>query len=360
MKILKITDVYVIRKFLGTYFFTVLLFIAIVAIIDFNVKVDDFITKSVPTSAIVFDYYLNFTAYVINLISPLLIFIAVIFFTSKLADNSEIIAILSSGISLNRLMRPYIISATLVAIMNFLLSSYVIPPGNIIRIDFENKYIRDRRVIYSANIQLEVEPGVTAYFDRFDSDNNTGYRFSLDKFNDKELVSRMIAKTIIYDSAYHWTAKNYIIRDFVGMKEKITKGDVIDTTLTIVPSDFMISANDFEQMTTTQLKNYIARQKKRGIGNIQLFEIEYHKRYAIPFASFILTIIGVSVSSRKVKGGMGLNIGIGFLLSFSYILFLQISSSLAVNGIVNALIAAWIPNLLYTVIAALLYRKAPR
>jgi lipopolysaccharide export system permease protein len=287
------------------------------------------------------------------------VFIAVIFFTSQMANNSEIIAILSNGISFKRLMRPYMISATAIAIMTFMLNSYVIPPGNITRINFENKYVKDKSVVYSSNIQLEVEPGVTAYFDRFDSSIKTGYRFSLDKFEGKGLVSRMTAKTIVWDTAYHWTVNDYMIRNFIGMKEEVSIGDKIDTTLTIVPSDFMISVNDNEQLTTPQLKRYIDRQKKRGIGNIQLFEIEYHKRFAMSFAAFILTIIGASLSARKIKGGMGMNIGLGLLLSFTYILFLQLSFSFAISGFVSSFIAVWIPNIVYSLIAAFLYRRAP-
>ncbi|MDR0866368.1 MAG: LptF/LptG family permease [Candidatus Symbiothrix sp.] len=357
---LKILDWYIIKKFIGTYFFAILLIISISVMFDFNEKLDKFIRNSAPTHAIIFDYYLNFIPYFANLFSPLFVFIAVIFFTSKLADNSEIIAMLSSGISFKRLMRPYMISAGLIAGMTFLLNSYVIPPANITRIEFQNTYVRDKRVISSENVQLEVEPEVIAYFDRFDSDTRTGYRFSLEKFEGKELKSRMTAQQIVWDSAYHWTVKDYMIRNFVGMKEEITTGQSIDTTLTIIPSDFMISIYDSEQMTTPQLKKYIDRQKKRGIGNIQLFEIEYHKRYSMALAAFILTIIGASLSSRKVKGGMGFNIGIGLLLSFSYILFMQVSSSFAISGLVSPFIAVWIPNVVYTFIALYLYTKAPR
>ena len=357
---MKKIDWYIIKKFLGTYFFAILLIISISVMFDFNTKVDNFISKEAPVQAIIFDYYLNFIPYFANLFSPLFVFIAVIFFTSKLADNSEIIAILSSGVSFRRLMRPYMISATLIAIMTFLLNSYIIPPGNVTRIEFQNKYVRDKRTMYEGNIQLEVEPGVIAYFDRFDNATKRGTRFSLEKFEDKKLVSRMTAQSITWDSTYHWKVKNYMIRNFEGMKETIITGTEIDTILSIVPSDFMISAYDSEQMTTPELKTYIDRQKKRGIGNIQLFEIEYHKRYAMTFAAFILTIIGASLSSRKVKGGMGLKIGLGLLLSFSYILFMQISSSFAISGTVSAFVAVWIPNLLYAIIAIYLYTKAPR
>jgi lipopolysaccharide export system permease protein len=357
---LKIIDVYIIKKFLGTYFFAILLIISIAVMIDFNTKVDDFIAQAAPNKAIFLDYYLNFIPYFANLFSPLFVFIAVIFFTSKLADNSEIIAMLSTGLSFRRLMRPYMISAALIAAMSFLLDSYVIPPANVTRIEFQNTYIRDKRNTFSSNIQLEVEPGVIAYFDRFDTTTKTGRRFSLEKYDGKELVSRLTAQTITYDTLYHWRINDYLIRDFIGMKEIQTLGQSKDTTLQIIPSDFMISIYDSEQMTTPELKHYLNRQKKRGIGNIQLFEIEYYRRFAMPFAAFILTIIGASISSRKVKGGMGLHIGLGLLLSFSYILFQQISASFAISGALSPLIAVWIPNILYAFIAAYLYSKAPR
>ncbi|MCL1933699.1 MAG: LptF/LptG family permease [Candidatus Azobacteroides sp.] len=357
---LSIIDWYIIKKFLGTYIFTVFLFIAITVIIDVNQKFDDFIKNSASAHAIIFDYYLNFIPYFINAFSSLFVFIAVIFFTSKLADNSEIIAMLSSGLSFDRLVVPYLISASIIAVLTFGLNSYVIPPGNVKRIEFENKYVKDRKTKYAPHIQIEVDPGVYAYFSSFNNYDNRGNGFSLDRFEGKELVSRLTAQSITWDSAYHWTINSYIIRNFEGMKETITKGEKADTILAIMPSDFLISIGDSEQLTTPELKTYIDRQKKRGIGNIQQFEIEYYKRFATSFASFILTIIGVSLSSRKVKGGMGMNIGLGLLLSFSYILFMQITSTFAVSGLVSPWVAVWIPNVVYTFVAAFLYKKAPR
>jgi lipopolysaccharide export system permease protein len=359
-KFLKTIDWYIIKKFIGTYVFAMLLILAISVMFDFNEKLDKFIRNGAPTHAIIFDYYLNFIPYFANLFSPLFVFIAVIFFTSRLADHSEIIAMLASGISFDRLIRPYLISAGLIAAMTFLLNSFVIPPANITRNDFHDKYVRSIKNTYSSNIQLEVEPDVIASFDRFDANSSTGYRFSLDRLENKELKSRMTAQQIIWDSAYHWTVKDYMIRDFVGMEEVVTTGEKIDTTLAIIPSDFMISRYDSEQMTTPQLKSYIDRQKKRGIGNIQEFEIEYHKRFAMALAAFILTIIGASISSHKVKGGMGLHIGIGLLLSFSYILFMQVSSSFAISGLMSPFIAVWTPNIIYLAIAIFLYTRAPR
>ncbi|MCD7936491.1 MAG: LptF/LptG family permease [Tannerellaceae bacterium] len=357
---LKILDWYIIRKFLGTYIFAITLILTISVVFDINEKIDSFLKPEVPLKDIIVDYYLNFIPYYGNLFSPLFTFIAVIFFTSKLADNTEVIAMLASGMSFRRLMVPYIISAAIISLSSFILASYVIPPSNEKRIEFQNKYIRNKKIESVRNFQIEIEPGVIAYFDRYDDRSGMGYRFSLDHFNDKQLISRLSANSIKYDSLYHWTLRDYIIRDFDGMHEYITQGNSKDTTLAIIPADFLISPTDCELMTTPQLATYIERQKVRGIGNIQTFQIEYHKRYAAIMASFILTIIGVSLSSRKIKGGMGLNIMFGILLSVSYILFTTISSTFAISGQVSPFVASWIPNILFSVIAIFLYRKAPR
>lgn len=355
---LKRIDFYIIKKFLGTFFFAIALIISIAVVFDINEKLDAFLKA--PLKAIVFDYYFNFVPYFINLFSPLFTFIAVIFFTSKLADNSEIIAILSSGISFRRLLLPYMISASIIAGITFYLNSYVIPPANVTRIDFQNKYVKNKKVDYANNIQLQVAPNVIAYISRFDNSSKTGYRFSLEKFENKILKSRLTAESVQYDSAYHWTIKNYLIREFNGMRETISKGTKLDSIIQIEPADFLISRYDSELMTTPQLRTYINRQKERGVANIKDFEIEYERRFANTAAAFILTTIGMALSSRKVKGGMGLNIGIGLLLSFTYILFSTISSTFAVNGLTSPFIAVWIPNILYSIIAILLYRKAPK
>ena len=355
---LKKIDIYIIKKFLGTYFFAIALIISIAVVFDINEKLDSFLNS--PLKAIVVDYYLNFIPYFANLFSPLFTFIAVIFFTSKLADNSEIIAMLSSGISFRRLMIPYMISAAIIAGVTFYLNSYVIPPANVTRIEFQNKYVKNKKVDYASNIQLQVEPGVIAYMSRYDNNTKTGYRFSLEKFEGKILKSRLTAQTVTYDSAYHWIIKDYMIRNFNGMREELTRGSRLDSIITIEPSDFLISRYDSELMTTSALKTYIDRQKKRGVANIKDFEIEYEKRFAMTAASFILTVIGMSLSSRKVKGGMGVNIGIGLLLSFSYILFSTVSSTFAVSGATSPRIAVWLPNIVYSIIAVYLYRKAPK
>ena len=356
---LTILDRYIIKKFLGTFVFSIILIISISVVFDINEKIDDFITNNAPLKAIVFDYYLNFIPYYANLFSALFVFIAVIFFTSKLASNSEIIAILSNGISFKRLLKPYMISATIIAIVTFSFGSFIIPPSNVKRINFENQYVKKKSVDYASKIQMQAAPGVIAYFGSYDNTSKTGYSFSLDKFNDNQLESRLTANKIEYDSAFNWIIKDYQIRNFEGLSETITSGTSIDTTLYITPRDFLISETDHQLMTTPGLRRYIKSQKQRGIGNMQAFEIEYHSRFASIMSAFILTVIGASLSARKVKGGTGLNIGIGLALSMGYILFMTISATFAVSGLVSPMIAAWIPNIVYTGIALYIYTLAP-
>ena len=355
-------DWYIIKKFLGTYFFAIALIISIAVVFDVNEWIDNFINNKAPVKAIIFDYYANFIPYFSNLFSPLFVFISVIFFTSKLAENSEIIAMMSTGMSFKRLLRPYMISAAIISIMTYGMGAYVIPKGNVTRLNFEDRYKKKKKQDYVRNVQVEVDSGVIAYMERYENYNKTAYRFSLDKFVDKKLVSHLTARSATYDTAtvHKWTLKNYMIREMDGMKEIITKGDRLDSIIKMEPQDFLIMKGQQETMTSSELSAYIERQRRRGFANIKEFEIEYHKRIAMSFASFILTIIGVSLSSRKVKGGMGMYLGAGLALSFSYILFQTVSATFAVNGNASPFLAVWVPNILYTFIAIYLYRKAPR
>ncbi len=353
----KILDRYIIRKFLGTYIFAIILLLAIVVMFDINEKLDSFVKA--PLKATIFDYFLNFLPYFANQFSPLFTFIAVIFFTSKLAQDSEIIAMLSTGMSFRRLLRPYLIGATVIAAATFLLSAYVIPPANVKRINYTNTYVKNKRVDYGSNIMLMVAPGQIAYMNRYDNLSKTGYKFSLESFDEnKRLVSRLTSQSIRWDTLYSWTVRDYIKRDFRDNREYIERGRSLDTTIAFEPRDFLISALDHEKMTSPELREYIRRQKGRGVANIQSFEVEQERRYAMTAAAFILTIIGMSLSVKKVKGGMGLNIGIGLVLSFSYILFMTITQTFALSGLTSAFVAMWIPNIIYAIIAIVLYRRA--
>ncbi len=355
----KTIDRYIIRKFLGTYVFAIILLLAIVVMFDINEKLDAFLKA--PLRATIVDYYLNFIPYFANQFAPLFTFIAVIFFTSKLATHNEIVAMLSSGMSFKRLLRPYMVSAAVIAAASFVLSAYIIPPANVKRIDYTNTYVKNKRVDYGANIMLMVAPNEIAYINRYDNITKTGIRFSLESFDkDKRLVSRLTATSIRWDTLYNWRVNDYVIRDFRGGREYISKGMNLDTIIPFEPRDFLIAVNDCEKMTTPALARYVERQKERGVANIRTFEVEYHRRFAMTAAAFILTIIGMSLSSRKVKGGMGLNIGIGLVLSFGYILFMTVTQTFALSGLTSAMVAMWIPNILFSLIALVLYMRARR
>ena len=356
-------DRYIITKFIGTYVYSIILIISISIVFDFNENLSKFATYGAPAKAIIFDYYANFVPYFANLFSPLFVFISVIFFTSKLAGNSEIIAMLAAGVSFKRLLRPYLFSAALIAAVNFYLGAYVIPKGNQVKMEFESKYKNKRRVTSASNVQLMVGPGVIAYLQQYDDRSKTGYGFSLDKFENKKLVSHMTASSIRYDSIsderYHWKAQNYKIRTLKGLREEIVSGMVMDTLIQMEPMDLVFSKGQQETLTSNELRKYISKQTERGSGNVVQYEVEYHKRIATSFASFILTVIGASLSSRKRKGGMGLYLGIGLALSFSYILLQTVSSTFAINADTPPMLAAWIPNLLYVFIAYFCYRQSP-
>lgn len=360
---IKKLDGYIIRKFIGTYIYSIVLIISISIVFDVNENLAKFTTYHAPLRAIVFDYYANFVPYFANLFSPLFVFIAVIFFTSKLAGNSEIIAMLASGMSFKRLLRPYMISAAMISILNFYLGAYVIPQGTVVRHNFESQYKNSKKNTTASNVQLQVDKGVIAYISQYDDKHKTGYGFSLDKFENKKLISHMTANVIKYDtisdSRYHWKAINYKIRTLKGMRENITSGMEIDTMIIMEPMDLVFSKGQQETFTSPELKRYISKQKDRGSSNVVQYEVEYHKRIATSFASFILTVIGLSLSSRKRKGGMGLYLGIGMALSFSYILLQTVCATFAINANTPPMLAAWIPNILYTFIAYYCYKKAP-
>ena len=356
-------DRYIISKFIGTYIYSIILIISIAIVFDVHENLSKFTTLGAPLKAIVFDYYANFVPYFSNLFSPLFVFIAVIFFTSKLAGNSEIIAMLAAGVSFKRLLRPYILSAAMIALVNFYLGAYIIPHGTVVRQEFEAKYRNSKKITSASNVQLMIRPGVIAYIQQYDNNTKTGYGFSLDKFENKKLVSHMTASTIRYDSIsedrFHWKAQNYKIRTLRGLREEIKSGSVIDTLIQMEPMDLVYSDGQQETLTSDELRDYIGKQTERGSVNVVQYEVEYHKRIATSFASFILTVIGISLSSRKRKGGMGLSLGIGLALSFSYILLQTISATFAINADTPPVLAAWLPNILYAVIAYFCYRQAP-
>ena len=360
---IKRLDWYIIKKFIGTYFFSIILIISIAIVFDVNEHLAKFTQYHAPLKAIVFDYYANFIPYFANLFSPLFVFISVIFFTSKLAGNSEIIAMLAAGVSFKRLMRPYMMSCVFISLLSYYLSAYVIPHGTIIRQNFETTYKNKKKNTAADNVQLQVGQGVIAYIQHYDNTSKKGYGFSLDKFENKKLVSHMTATDIQYDTIsdtkYKWKLRNWKIRQLRGLREQITSGAQRDTIIIMEPADLVYSKGQQETFTSPELYDYISKQIDRGSNNVVQYQVEYHKRIAASFASFILTIIGLSLSSRKRKGGMGLYLGIGLALSFTYIMLQTISSTFAINADFPPMLAAWTPNIIFAFVAYFCYRHAP-
>ncbi len=361
---LKIIDVYIIRKFLGTFFLSLLMIIIIAVVFDFAEKIDDFMEKDAPARAIIFDYYLNFIPYFATLFAPLFVFISVIFFTAKMAVHTEIIAILSGGMSFKRMMWPYFLASLVIAIFTFLLMNFVIPNATIKRLDFEDKYYKSSRARQGQiiNFHRQVYKNEMMYIERYNPETQIGLNFSLERFNDNgQLESKLIASRVTWDSTTNkWNAWSYYIRDIKDGREEIKSGVRIDTALTIRPEDFSRDPKYVGTMKYKELNDYIKLLRLQGSEELKLFQIEKQRRIADPFSVFILTLIGVSLSSKKIRGGVGMQIGIGLALSFSYILFMQFASQFSLKGNLSPVIALWIPNIIYLIIALFLYRVAPK
>ena len=357
---MKKLDWYIIRKFLGTFFFSIVLILSVAIVFDLTEKIDEFFENQAPLKAIIFDYYLPFIPYYMNMFSSLFIFISVIFFTSKLANNSEIIAMLSAGISFNRIMRPYMISATFLFLLFASLGGYVIPKATGRMLDFQDQYIQKFTSENARNIQMKVEPGTILYIETFQKRSKTGYRCSYEHFEGKQLQMRITADRIVYVEDNHWRIENYTRRTFNGLFEDVQKGHKLDTIIPITPDELFITADEAQEMNNQELRQYIRRQTERGAGNTKAFETELHRRYASPIGAFIMTLLALSLSSRKVRGGMGKNLGIGIALSAAYVLFSTVSSTFSVTGAMSPFMAVWLPNFIFLAIGIYLYTKAPK
>jgi lipopolysaccharide export system permease protein len=359
---LKTIDFYIIKKFIGTFVFSLIIIIGISVVFDYAEKVDDFMENNAPISEIIFVYYLNFIPYFANLFSYLFTFITVIMFTSRMAGNSEIIAILSTGISYRRLLYPYFVSATIIAIFSFFLSAYVIPIANAERLTFEYKYIISSPYInYEKNIHKQIRPGLFVYAQSYDGQSQVAQRFSLEKFEKGRLISKLNSNYAQWDSTLQkWHVYNYYVREIKGMTEHISKGSQIDTSAFVLPSDFSKGKHMRETMNIRELNTYIKEERTRGSGRLEIYEIEKYRRYSAPFATYILTLIGISLSSRKVRGGTGLHAGLGIFLSFTYILFFEVFTQAAIGGVLPSFLAVWVPNIIYLFIAIVLYKLAPK
>lgn len=356
---MKKIDKYIIRKFLGTFFFILLLIMLIASVFDISERLDDFVRTKPTFWVILTEYYVNFVYFYANVFSFLIVFIAVIFFTSKLAQNSEVIAMLSSGVSFNRFLRPYFIGATILAGISFYSNHYVLPHANKKFIQFHEKYIWNRSS--SSNVHREMEPGVIAYF----YSNAYGYmeNFWLEKWDGQKLVSVMYADSAGADSITNrWRLRNYFIRYIGEGKEndKIIRGTRLDTALRFKPADFGKRSEYASSMTSAELRQYVKREKDKGNEEVEDFEIELHQRTAYPVSTYMLTLIAVCVACRKTRGGRGVPLAIGLIVAVCYIFCMKVASVAATNVGLNTALAVWLPNILFCGIAILFYRWARR
>lgn len=359
---MKIIDRYIIQKYLTTFVFTIAVFTVIMVIFDVSERIDDFMTHNAPLSKIVFEYYAGFIPFYLNLLSPLINFIAVIFFTSKMADQTEIVPILSGGMSFYRLLRPYALAATVVFAFTFLSNIYLIPFTNKLKVGFENVYVKPERVSKTAlSTHMQVDSNSYVYIDHFETSTAIGYNFRLEKFEGQQMVEKLWADRILWDSVSNkWKIENYSIREIDGLKENMIYGEKKDTTLDMKPQDFEVYDNMFTVMTTAELNQRIRKEEIRGTGMMTDLLLEKYKRFINPFSTFILTMMGVALSSKKVRGGIGLSLGIGIALSFTYIVLIHFATMFSSKGGLPPLIAVILPNLFFLILSVILVIKAPK
>lgn len=355
-------DWYIVKKFIGTYIFTILIAVVIVIVFDLSEKIDKFVANNAPLNEIIFEYFGGFIPWIVNSFSPLFVFISCIFFTSKLAQNSEIVAMLAGGISFKRLLLPYMASAALICLLSLGLGLFIIPSANQHRLDFENQYIKVQKVTSNQrNIHYQLSPGQFVYVEQFSTWSNTAYRFTLETIKDHRLTSKLSAESATWDSTFNgWKLQNFFIRDFYGDSEIVRSGTELDTIIPLTLDDFYRRKNIVESLPEKQLNELIAVQKMRGDEMVKYAQIEKNNRIAMPFSAFVLTVIAVALSARKKRGGLGINIGIGLALSFSYILFQRFSQMFVMTDTLPPVLAMWLPNILYAIIAAMLYKLAPK
>ena len=360
MEGLRKIDWYIAKKFMTTFFLSLLLIIVIIIIFDLSEKIDYFVKNDAPLKAIIFDYYCNYIPYLVNMFASLFVFITVIFFTSRMASNSEIIAILSSGISFHRMMVPYLASAALIALLSLGLSLYVIPNSNATRIEFEAKYVKRHNTFNLYNIHYQISPGQFVYIESFSRWNNTAYKFTIEDMDGHRLVRKVSAENAVWDTTMDgWHLRKVFVRDYTsGLKDDVVYKDQIDTVIALKIKDLFNNEKTVETLPIGPLNELIDRQKMRGDANVMFASIEKQRRLTLPFSTLILTIIGVSLSARKRRGAIGWNIGIGIALAFSYIFFLRISEMFVYTDTLPPAIALWLPNVLYAVIAFFLYKRA--
>lgn len=358
---LKIIDWYIINKYLGTFVFTLGIFLVIIVVFDISEKLDDFLKHDLSFWFVVTHYYFGFIPFYLNFLSPLINFIAVIFFTAKMADLTEIVPILSGGASFNRFLRPYAVSATIIFLVSLTFNVFIIPRTNLLKTTFENTYVSNGNNELKNEVHMQLDKDTYVYVQSFDNSQHTGYQFTLEKFNQDSLREKITATRVVFDSIKRvWSMMDYSIRYVHGLKEKMVSGTKKDTILDMQPVDFQAHSNLYDAMPMKELNTNIEKEKIRGTGIMVDLLYEKYQRFVYPLSSYILTLIGVAMSSRKVRGGIGLPLGIGIFLCFAYIVTVQFSKVFALKGGLPPIIAVFIPNLIFGILGLYLLKKAPK
>jgi lipopolysaccharide export system permease protein len=366
---MKILDRYIIKKILSTFFFVVLILVAIITVIDITEKIDKFSKNnlSVPT---ILSYYGDFIPWIAGLLTPITVFISIVYVTSRMASHTEIIAILSSGVSFRRLLVPYLLSAGLIGALSFYFNGWVIPKSNMERLTFETKYFNSSNLSYRTNIHMQIEPNVYLFIQNYNSESNAGFQFSLERFDNNRLIEKVTAENINWDTVKHKWVLRYWKKKLVDSLFRVnnqaqtellsSRGESMDTTLSILPADLSSDIRNYDGMTIPELTTHIAKMKFRGSTGVEAYEVEKQIRYAYPFTILVLVFMGVLVSSKKSRGGTGFQIALGFLLSFIFILFFTMTRTFAETGSLPPVMAAWLPNTVFALISAVMYKYVPR
>lgn len=354
---MKKLDWYIVKKFLGTFFYAIMILAVISCVIDYSEKVENFVAKKAPLMLIL-EYYKNFIPHITALLFPLFIFIATIFFTSKLAYKSEIIAILASGVSFQRFLRPYVIGGGFLCALSLVANHWVIPSANKQRLAFEDKYVNSATLYSDRNVHLRLSKDLYIFMQNYEYAPNIGYRFTAEKIDSTLLKEKLMADRVSYDSIKKiWTLYNVLIRTNDGLKETVRTMPELKMRYPFTPHDLNEDDAVKEALTTPELNKYIAREKLRGRENLNVYYVEKERRTAQPFAGLILAMIGVCIASRKVRGGSGLHLALGIVISALYIMSLQLSTTFSTKAGLNPTIAVWIPNAVFGSVAFYLFRK---
>ncbi|SKC40517.1 LptF/LptG family permease [Ohtaekwangia koreensis] len=378
---MKLLDKYILKQFLSTFFFVVLILLAVISVIDMTDKMDKF-AKAQLTSGQIFGYYLDFIPWIGSLVTPITIFIATVYVCSRMAGRTEVIAILSAGISFRRMMLPYFMGSFVIAILSFVLNGWIIPNSNKSKLAFEVQYLKNKYYYDKQNIHIQVGPDVYLYMKSYNNTNNTGYQFTLERFEDNKMIEKLTANRVEWDTTKKkWTLRDWRLHKIQSIFEKTSgpestpgletskrvtvadstkSGATMDTALVIHPKEFESDYRKYDGMTLNELNKYIKTLRSRGSTGIEVYEVERYTRYTSPFTIFILVFMGVIVSSRKSRGGTGLQIALGFLLSFIFILFFTLFRTFAENGSLPPQISVWIPNIIFGIISLVMYKYVPR